>query len=177
MLAGEQSTTVSEPIVARELRELVARAKGGDATVLPTIRRILDDHPEIAAYVGDVARLAESVWIEMLVAEDPLGAEAIKRNAAQMRAELEGPHPTRLERLLIAQVISTLLEVAYAQMAAAQRGGSVMQANLRVRRSEVAQRKHLAALKALAQIRTLLPQGLVPVGSTMRLHDGDRETA
>lgn len=177
MLAEEQSTMGSEPIVARELRELVARAKGGDATVLPTIRRILDDHPEISAYVGDVARLAEAVWIEMLVAEDPLGAEAIKRHAAQMRAELEGPHPTPLERLLIAQITSTWLEVAYAQMAAAQRGGSIMQATARVRRSEVAQRKHLAAVKALAQVRTLLPQGLMPVGSTLRLHEGDRETA
>lgn len=162
--------------MARELRELVARAKGGDASVLSIIRRILDHHPEITAYVGDVARLAERALIELLVHADPLGTEAITRHAEQMRADLEGPHPTPVERLLVAQVVATWLEVAYSQAAAAQPGGSIAQANLRVRRAEASQRRHLAAIKTLTQIR-LMPQGLVPVDATLRLHSGDRETA
>jgi hypothetical protein len=158
MQVEDGSGIVTQPAVAGELRELVARAQGGDPSVLPRVRELLEAHPEVVEYVGDVTRLAESVWIELVAAGSPVAMEAVKRQAERLRSELRGARPSTLEKLLVDQVVANWLEMSYTRCAAAQTGGSLAQAALRLRRSEVAQRKYLAAVKALTQTRALLPQ-------------------
>src|SRR5262245_52749010 len=158
MQAEGGSGAITEPAVAGQLRELVARARGGDPSVLPRVRDLLDAHPEVVEHVGNVTRLAESAWVELVAAGSPLGMEAVKREAETLRSELQGARPSTLERLLVDQVVAGWLEMSYARCAAAQAGGPLAQAALAVRRSEAAQRKYLAAVKALTQARALLPQ-------------------
>jgi hypothetical protein len=47
---------------------------------------------------------------------------------------------------------------------------------MRLRRSESAQRRYLAALKTLARLRANVLQGMAPV-SALRLHNGERQQA
>lgn len=172
---------ISEPpldaAVYHELRRLTMRANAGDPTALPRMREILEETPRIWQHVGDVARQAERAWVDLLAGQDIVGAESIRRKAAALRSELEGAHPTAVERMLVDQVVICWLELAHAQAAATQEGGPAGQANHRIRRAESAQRKYTLAIKALTQVRTLLARGLVPTGAAVRLHAGDRETA
>ena len=43
-----------------ELRDVIARAKAGDAAALPRLREIFDRSPALAARYGDLARQAEA---------------------------------------------------------------------------------------------------------------------
>ena len=57
--------------------------------------------------------------------------------------------------------------------AAGPAGASLDQAAFRLKRAEPAQRRHLTAVKTLATLRTLMPQGLVPA-RPLRVHDPDQ---
>src|SRR5439155_10757486 len=95
---------------------------------------------------------------------DLLMAEALERQAQEMREELTGPQPTPLESMLVEMIINNWLELRQAEYeAVSHEGGTPAQAQLRMRRADVAQRKYLGALKTLATIRTLLSRGTAPV--------------
>ena len=55
-------------------------------------------------------------------------------------------------------------------------GGTMTQVDRRSCRAEVAQRKYLAAMKALATVRALLPRGLIPA-SPLKVVGARRERA
>jgi hypothetical protein len=111
MPPGEPPTTALEPPVVAELRALVEKARAGDVAALPRMRGLLDSHPEIWERIGDLEQVAVRAWAELLVGDDPLTREAVRRKAEGLRAELEGDAPTPLERLLVGQVVSTWMEL------------------------------------------------------------------
>ena len=174
MDAEPSSTTPAEPRVSAELRVLVQSAQAGNPAALPHIRKILDDHPEVWRHVGDLATLAERAWIAVLAADHPVAVESMKRTVAAMKAELAGEHPTRIERLLVDQVVACWMEVSYLESVSADPGRSSLdQADFRLKRLESAQRRYLTALKTLTTLRTLVPTGLAPAPS-LRLHDPEQ---
>jgi hypothetical protein len=167
----ELSSRPAEPAAVTELRALSRRAQAGDPAALPRIRDILDAHPEVWRYVGDLAALAERVWAEVLAAGDPLAAESMRRTAAALRAELAGEHPSALERLLVDQVVACWMEVKFLECRAADPGrGSLDQANFRLKRLESAQKRYLAAVKTLTDVRARLPASRSP-STAARLYD------
>ncbi len=151
---------------SQELADLVGRAKQGNASVLPAIRKLLDDRPEVWEHLGDAARYVEAAWLDALAGDNLLARESIKRQAAQMRQELAGPNATRAETMMADLATNNWLEVQHAQHTQATAGGgSLMQANHRLRRGESAQRRFLSALKTLVALRALVPQGLAPLAA------------
>jgi hypothetical protein len=139
---------------------------------LPRLRAILDEHPELWQHAGDLEKVVVRAWVELLAGGDPLSAEAIRRKADQLRAELEGDNPSPLERLLVGQVVSHWLEMSHAQVASANPGkATLVQAGYNLRRTESAQRRYLASIKVLATLRALVPRGLFPVDH-LRLRTG-----
>jgi hypothetical protein len=159
------------PPVVAELRGLAQQAKAGDATALPRIRAILDKHDEVWQAAGDLERVVTRAWTELL-GDDPLGAEAVKRRAEQLRQQLEGDGPTPLESLLVGQVVCCWLEVAHAQFKMADPGRTPMkEAAFYLKQAESVQRRYLAAIKTLTTLRALVPQGLLPAGSRLRVHE------
>ena len=118
--------------------------------------------------VGSVSRCFAA---KVLGNGDPLTQEIVLLKADALRRELAGETPTPLESLLVGHVVIQWMELAHAQMRAADpRGGSLAQAALEIKRAESAQRKYLAAMKTLAVVRHLLPRGLMPSASP-RLFD------
>ena len=76
---------------------------------------------------------------------------------------MAGPHATPLEKLLIDQVGVTWLAAQHGEISLADEpGGSLQQANFRLRRAESAQRRLLNAVKTLTMVRALVPRGLLP---------------
>jgi hypothetical protein len=169
-----------EPPVKRELQDLVARAKQGDATALPRLRALLDAHPEVWQTVGNLARYVEAAWIDLVAGDDPLFRESMKRQAGALREALSGPHATKSEALLVDLVVNNWLGVQQAEYSQATQtggGGSIMQANHRLRRSESAQRKFLMAMRMLTTLRAAVPEGLAPINCLRLCGEEERESA
>jgi hypothetical protein len=84
--------------------------------------------------------------------------EASNSTAQEMKTDLLGEHPTQLKRLLVDQVVSCWLEVHHAE---AERlpSGSVKPAGFRRRHLKAAQPRLRTAVKALRDLRTLVPAG------------------
>jgi len=178
MPPGEPPTTALEPPVVAELRALVEKAGAGDVAVLPRMRGLLDNHPEIWERIGDLERVVVRAWTELLAGDDPLSREAVRRKAESLRAELEGDAPTPLERLLVGQVVSTWMELSHAQVCSAASGAlTPAQARYHWQRAESAQKKHLAAVRTLTTLRALVPGGLLPVNHRLRLCEPERAPA
>jgi hypothetical protein len=152
----------------------VDKANGGDRAALADLRRFLDGHPEVWQICGDLGRCAERAWLELLVA-GALGTESVERHIEQLRANLAGPSATPVEQLLVDRVIVCYLSLHHAELASARPGpSSPVQASIRMKRCECAQRRYLAALRMLALLRATLPRGLVPV-SSVRLYGDPQE--
>src|SRR5437879_5194956 len=100
------SPPAAQPPVAAELRDQVKRAKAGDVSVLPRLREILDKYPAVWQHAGDLEKVVVRAWVDLLADGDVLSAEAVKRKAEQLRADLEGDSPTPPEKLLVGQVVS-----------------------------------------------------------------------
>ena len=131
---------------------------GGHDTALSALRAFLDDSPEAWRHAGDPAAHAERAWAELAAEPDLLAGEALARQLAALKAELAGPAPTPLERLLVERIAATWLQVHYADaMAARARNVSIKQAGLAIERQDRAHRRHLAAVAALETVRRLLP--------------------
>ena len=133
----EQCNPLPEPPGLTEIRTLVQRARRGDAGVLPRLRQILDEHPEVWQVLGDLEKVVVRAWAGLLGGEDPLATESIRRKAEKLRADLEGDTPTAVERLLVGNVVTSWLELNHAQVMAAQAQGTTAgQATYNLRRAE-----------------------------------------
>jgi hypothetical protein len=166
-----------EPGPIGELKSLVARAQQGDVTLLPRIRQILDEHVEIWQRLGDLDRLVVRSWAELLGGANPVAIESIQRQAKQLRTELEGEHPTPLEKLLVANVVAHWLELSHGQLSEADPGSRTGdQLAQRLKRLESAEKRYLAAMKTLATARALLPRGVLPT-NPLKLFDPEQKMA
>ena len=157
------------------LQQIVRKANAGDQRALTQLRQFLDRNPGVWRHIGDLARVAETAWIGLISGGDKLSAEAIRRQLGELREGLLGDAPNAVEKLLSDTVIASWLEVRYLEAASAETGGTLTQTGHLLKRLESAQRRHLAAVKQLVQIRKLLPNaGALP---ELRIFPGDRATA
>jgi hypothetical protein len=76
-----------------------------------------------------------------------------------MRIEVAGENPSPLERLLAERVVATWLQVQLfdAFYALGMKGGTIIQDEFRQKRLDRAHRRHLSAVRTLAQIRKMAP--------------------
>jgi hypothetical protein len=165
----------AEPPILDELRALVGRARQGEAAALPSLRRLLDAHPEIWRRAGDLARHVEAAWVDVLAGDDPLAREALRRKAEELRRDLAPPGAPAAMALLADVAVANWLEVQYNQHAqACGASGAAGAAAARRCHSESAQRRFLAALKALTTLQGLAARAAAPA-DCLRLHRGEDE--
>jgi hypothetical protein len=127
------------------------------------LRKILDEQPAIWKAVGNASALAERAWLELLADGNKLALECIPRHLRELKAELAGPRPSPLEKLLVDLVGVAWLAANYGEIAAASPAGGCQQAALRLRQAESGQKRLLGAVRTLALVRELLPQPGLPV--------------
>jgi hypothetical protein len=150
-----------EPTALVELRELVDRAQAGDATALPCLQPLMEADPEVWRHLAELAARVERSWLDLLSAGHPFLANALKGITPELKTDLLGDNPTPLERLLVDQWVCCWLEVHHAE-AEAERlpSGSAKPAGFRRRHLKAAQRRFQTAVKALRDLRTLVPAAL-----------------
>jgi hypothetical protein len=141
------------------LRNLVDSADEGDKDALPEIRRLLDERPELAWHLVDLANVAEESLMKWGLGEDQSTVKKIiGRQVESMKREVAGENPSPLERLLAERVIATWVEVQIFEAYFFQNEGrlSIPQGEYHQKRLDRAHRRHLSAIRTLAQVRKLL---------------------
>jgi hypothetical protein len=155
------------------LRKLVARANCGEQWAIQRLKGFLDDNPSFWRRAGDLTAVAEQSWLSLVAGPDLLAVESTKRKLAEMKAVLQGSHPTPIESLLVDAIAVAWLGSVHGELqAATPASGSLEQAAWKLKRAESGQRRLLNATKTLATVRTLMSKGLAPA-NTLKLFKSD----
>jgi len=147
----------------RELQALSDKAEAGDGDAKKELRRaVRESAPEVVARCSDTARVYQRVLAKTASGGDGLVDEAIVERARMLAGELAGENPSPLEVLLAERVASlwVLVELLEALVSAYfsrhnddRTSASYLLKMVKVQES--ANRRYLAAIKALAQVRKL----------------------
>jgi hypothetical protein len=158
------------PEVLAEIKTVADKAERGDVSVLPRLRELLAQYPALWRHYGDLAAQAEMAWVTRAAGPDLYLRECLLQQAAALRAELAGPTPSPIERLLVERAVACWLQLQYFSAAEAQvHGESPKLTMYRARRHEQAQRMYLTALAAMTTLRRLLAANaamILPPGKT-----------
>jgi hypothetical protein len=156
-VSGAKPTSIPTPKTAEEILALLRRARKGDEAALPAVRELLKNPDAIDYCGGDIARQAEALLINTAAGKDLAFKEAQARKLELLRADVAGPNPAPLERLLSARVAACWLQLHYFEAMYAQSAGqlTIAQGDYYQRRIDCAHRRYLAAIKTLALIRKL----------------------
>ncbi|MFO0850679.1 MAG: hypothetical protein U0871_19295 [Gemmataceae bacterium] len=141
------------PAISPEAWAAAMKARAGDKSALPDARPLLDDPRLVAVFGGDLVDRAEQALAAAACGADLLAREAVKRKLNAVRAELAGPAPTAVERLLAERAAVCWLNVYHLEQQAAAAPAEL--ADDRQRAVDRAHRRYLSALKTLAAIRRL----------------------
>jgi hypothetical protein len=146
----------------KELQALSERVEGGEEGARTELRRaVRDSSPEVIAQCSDVARTYRRFLAKPASGKDPLVEEAFVRRAEMLALEIAGEWPTPLEVLLSERVASLwcLVELQEALLSAYYTGAAnnVPPSYLlqMTKLQESVNRRYLAAIKTLAQVRKL----------------------
>jgi len=76
------------PQAVAGLREILERARRGDATVLPELREALRSRPDLVQYCGDLASIAERAWGDLVAGQNLVLGESVKLRLTRLKASL-----------------------------------------------------------------------------------------
>jgi len=139
-----------------DYNEILDRIQKDDRTALPRLREILDSVPDIVAELGDLTKMARSALRSRLKGDGLLLPEVLERKENALAAEIGGPEPTVLERLLSDQIVLCWQHLRYLEMRYARLASySFETGEFYERCIDKAQRRYLQAIKTLGQTRKL----------------------
>jgi hypothetical protein len=151
-----QPKTSLVPTDRTQLEKLLDRAQKGDTSTLPAVREMLQTPTVVDAFGGNLAQQAELSLVNAAAGDNLVFREALTRKLELIRAELAGPSPTPLERLLVDRIVTCWLQLSDADVRAAQaKDLSPAWAEFYQRRMDRAHRRYLSAIKTLATVRRL----------------------
>jgi hypothetical protein len=143
------------PVTVPDAAAIVDRARKGDTTALPALRVLLQDPAAVDRLGGDLARQAELALVHAAAGQNLALREALTRKLDLLRAELAGPAPAPLERLLVSRVVACWLQLHHADMVLHQQNFTLAQAEHHERKRDRAHKRYLSAIKTLALVRKL----------------------
>jgi hypothetical protein len=143
------------PTDPTELQKVLERAQRGDETTLPVLRELLKETRMVEA-CGNLAEHFERTLVRKLSGKDLAVSEGLRRKLGCLRAELAGPTPTPLERLLVERIVACWLHLYYLEAAYAGKDSMGPELASYYQRSlSAAHTRYLSAIKALALVRKL----------------------
>lgn len=154
------------------LKSILERGNAGDLSVLPDLKKAFDEHPELAAQLGDMVWHAEQSLLDLATGSSLTAKEAIARQAAALRERLRATAASELEKLLIDRIVIGWIEVYHSDVDLARHLhahlGDTPAHRSAERRHDGAHRRFLAAVKALATIQKLARPAPSPVELAQR---------
>jgi hypothetical protein len=143
----------------RGLDRLLKRADEGDRGCLPDVLALLADPdvgPDYRKGLGSSAEWFRQSIIRRAAGKNILGQEPISQELDRVLAELEGPNPTPIERLLAERAsLCWFIVHWYENTYANASGWYIEQAAFQHRKIDKAHARFLSALRTLAQVRKL----------------------
>ena len=144
----------------QKLQDLLRLAKYSQEDAVPEIRQILSEYPDLAWRFVHVAHFAEDALIKKMTKESDLATREIMRCQLEaMREEIAGGNPSPLERLLAERIVATWLQIQLFEglyASGMSKSMTIAQGSYHQKRLEQTYRRHLSAIRALAQMRKLL---------------------
>jgi len=159
------------------LQATVILLKRGRQDMLPRLRELLQDQPEVWRHAGDLAAHTRRSWIELIGGEDDLFKESMALFAEQQRENLAGEQPTQLEELLVERVIAHQLRVLYLEASESQNPQMEDSplGEFRLKKQEIADRQLSRAVALLESIRALLARTKIAEQKMLVLSDQRNE--
>lgn len=139
------------------------------------IRRQIQQVPEAAWFLGSASDDLLDAILRRYYADHPIRAESMRAQVEQVRADLAGPGPTAMERLLAERAaICWLACNAYERAAEQGQAPTPREAVARQRKIDGAHRRFLSAVRTLATVRKLkLPDVRITIDQRA-VHLGER---
>ena len=158
-MESEPSSKTAEQAVVAQLQELVAEAKRGNPKILPKIRQFLREHPQLGQHFGNLAGQVEAKWIGLLAGKNAVIRESLTRRVNELRLKLGDRDASPLEKLLVERVVTSWLMTRYFDSAVLLATENIppTQARFLQQQLDRAQKRHIEAVRALAEVRKLLP--------------------
>jgi len=136
--------------------EVVRRGMAGDQSMLPAVRELLRQMPDLIEQVGNLAAVARGELLRHSSRGNLVLREAEETFMAKLGDEIGGEAPSPLERLLVERILMCWLHVQIAERRYAQaKDKPLMKVAFYEKLLDKAQRRYLAAIKSLAQVRRL----------------------
>ena len=157
--SGKEGLERSSDELFAELRPLIGRAQAGDEEASFAIRNILEEEPNLAHTIVEVAtRKTERVLLDKTSGDNVLLREALSLRLEAMREEIAGPNSSPLERLLAERIVTCRMQLEQAEVLYAGRLGklTISQDEYHQRRVDRLHKLYLSAIRELAQVRKLL---------------------
>jgi hypothetical protein len=155
----EEFSVPIEPSTSYDaLQSLVQQAQQGDTSILPLIRTLLDQVPELWEHSHVLAQQVEKAWTNALSGPDLMSKEIIAREVEGLRSQLLGPQPTPLEKLLVDRICVCWLAIQHSELHAARRFNerAVVLTPSEEHRLDKVHHRFLSAIRELARVRKLL---------------------
>ena len=90
-----------------DINKIIRKAEDGDKEAFAEVKEMLERAGTVDVLGGNVAREALQRLVKSACGDNPVIREATDRKFDQMRADLLGPNPTALERLLVERIVAT----------------------------------------------------------------------
>jgi hypothetical protein len=162
------------PARGRETEDLIKRASEGDPSCYAEVGALLADG-ERGRLITNLAG-SPSTWLLRSILDRTAGENILRREAttqtlAEVQAELEGPNPTAIERLLAERVAYCWFLVNLFENTMFRTGLPIPEADSQQRKIDRAHGRFLSALRTLAQIRKLaLPSLMVNIARNQQIN-------
>lgn len=145
------------------MQRLSNEAEAGDKAALKKLRReVREASPGVVGRIADLSGSYRRMLAKTASGNDPMHKAGLERRCEMLEAEIAGPRPNPLERLLAERVVSCwlLVELMEALLASQLYTGTEKRVSpgylLKMAKiQESANRRYLAAIKTLAQVRKL----------------------
>lgn len=123
--AGVAKSIILDPAQAAargELQNLIARAKKGDVSALPRLRKYLADNDFLWRTAGNIGVQAQAAWAKLTCGRNLYLQECLVQRTNALKHELTGESPTPIEKLLVERIVTGWLQLGFLETREAQQG-------------------------------------------------------
>jgi hypothetical protein len=128
-----------------ESSHVLALAHRGDSAILPQLKELLDDRPDLWRWAGDLAAHARESLLGLASGNSLLVRESIRRKLDELAAGLGESAGSPLERLLVERIVLCWLQVHLADLDAIAQDQSATPRATHARQRQNAAKKALRA--------------------------------
>ena len=154
---GAMGAAAPEQVPETAFSELVKAARLGNRSVIPALRRMMQENPDLARNNGDLAAKTAIHWVDLIAGKDLYYRECLLMRVAELRKQLTAEtNGTVVEAMVVEQAVSTWLQLYHHETREATRPAeSIQLGEFRLKKIESAFNRHMRSLGALSALKAV----------------------